>query len=251
MNTLSPIRYLGSYSLPTPVLPALYSSPRYALRTRSFPSNFFASSSRTISPVSMTYPRSRGLERHLRVLFDEQDRDALLVDLLDDIENRLDHLRGQTHRGLVQHQDLGVSHEGPADREHLLLATRQRAAELLPPLLHPGEQTRRRDRGPRAISCVGPSALKAPISRFSDTDMFGKMWRPSGTWMMPLADDLVAAEAYEVLAFERDRPTRRDRAPSRSLAESWSCRRRYRRSSVTISPSWTLRLTPLTAWITP
>src|SRR5919202_3079390 len=64
----------------------------------------------------------RDVERHERVLLDEKDRGALLVDLLDDLEDLLDEDRREAHRRLVEEKELGARHERPAHRDHLLLA---------------------------------------------------------------------------------------------------------------------------------
>src|SRR5829696_3212963 len=65
----------------------------------------------------------------LGVLLNEQDGGASPVDLLDDRENLIDQHRWQTHRRLT--------HQRPANREHLLLATGQRSACLPLPLCQP------------------------------------------------------------------------------------------------------------------
>ena len=70
-------------------------------------------------------------QRLLRVLLDQQHGGALRVDLGDDLEDLRDHHRRQPHRGLVEQQHLRPGHQRPADREHLLLAAGQRAADLL------------------------------------------------------------------------------------------------------------------------
>src|SRR5260221_1259914 len=80
------------------------------------------------------------LERLRRVLLDEEDRDALRVDLADDLEVRLDEDRREPERGLVEHQELWLRHERAADREHLLLAARQGSRELRDALLQAGEE---------------------------------------------------------------------------------------------------------------
>ena len=108
------------------------SPPRYAARTESSPSNTFASSVRTIRPVSRTYARCGALQRLRGVLLDEQDGGALLVDLGDDREDLRDEHRGEPHRRLVEQQHARARHERAADREHLLLATGERAARLRP-----------------------------------------------------------------------------------------------------------------------
>ena len=68
-----------------------------------------------------------GVERHQRVLLDEQDRRALRVDLADDLEDLLDEDRREPHRRLVEQQQLRPRHERAPDREHLLLAAGERS----------------------------------------------------------------------------------------------------------------------------
>src|SRR5207302_1747429 len=48
----------------------------------------------------------RDLERLRRVLLDEEDRDALRVDLTDDLEDGLDEDRREAERRLVEHEEL-------------------------------------------------------------------------------------------------------------------------------------------------
>ena len=74
-------------------------------------------------------------ERGPRILLDQQDSDAGAVDLADGLENGSHQERRQTKRWLVQKQNFGVGHQGPADGQHLLLATRQGAAKLTAPLV--------------------------------------------------------------------------------------------------------------------
>src|SRR5262249_4881433 len=82
----------------------------------------------------------RGLERHPGVLLDQQHRDALLgVEPTDDREDLTDQERREPERGLVEQQQLGPAHEGAADRQHLLLAARQKARELIKPRLESRE----------------------------------------------------------------------------------------------------------------
>ena len=80
------------------------------------------------------------MQRHVGVLLDEKDSDALLVDLLDDLKDPLDHQRSQTQGGLIHHHDLRPGHEGTAYGQHLLLAAGQSARRLPGTLLQPGEQ---------------------------------------------------------------------------------------------------------------
>src|SRR5207244_502414 len=71
-------------------------------------------------------------ERH--VLLDEQDGHALPVEDVDDLADLRDHPRHQSLGRLVQQDDARLQHHGAGDGEHLLLAPRQRAARLAPPL---------------------------------------------------------------------------------------------------------------------
>src|SRR5918995_2224709 len=80
------------------------------------------------------------LERHVRVLLDEQERGALLVDLADDLEDPLYEQGRETHRGLVEEQEFGAAHEGAADGEHLLLAAAHGASLLLRALFEAREE---------------------------------------------------------------------------------------------------------------
>ena len=50
-----------------------------------------------------------------------------------------DHPGGQPHGRLVQHQEAGAGHEGPADGQDLLLAAGKGARGLVGPLLEDGE----------------------------------------------------------------------------------------------------------------
>ena len=69
-------------------------------------------------------------QRHFSVLLHQQDRDALFVDFLDDLENLLDQQRGQAHRRLIHQNHLGLSHQGAAHGQHLLLTAGKRARQL-------------------------------------------------------------------------------------------------------------------------
>jgi hypothetical protein len=89
----------------------------------------------------------------------------------------------EPQRRLVEHEQLRTGHERPRDGEHLLLAARQRPAELLGALAQDGEALE------HALEVLGVRAArprtKAPISRFSRTVISGKIRRPSGQCAMP------------------------------------------------------------------
>src|SRR4051794_33074957 len=79
-------------------------------------------------------------ESHVRILFDEEDRRPLGVDLFDDAEDRLHHLRRESERRFIEQQHLRLRHQCARDREHLLLAARQRPRVLLDPVLQHREE---------------------------------------------------------------------------------------------------------------
>ena len=79
-------------------------------------------------------------ERHRRILLDDENRRALLVDRADDVEHLVDEDRRKAHRRLVHQQQLRPRHQCASNGHHLLLATRQSAGVLVEPLLDAREQ---------------------------------------------------------------------------------------------------------------
>ena len=74
------------------------------------------------------------------VLLDQQDRSTLPLQLGDGLEDSFDHQGSQAQRRLVEQQQARPAHQGPADRQHLLLATRQGPARLPEALLQQREE---------------------------------------------------------------------------------------------------------------
>src|SRR2546427_11826027 len=74
------------------------------------------------------------VERHVRVLLDEEHGRAGGADLANDPEDLLDEQRREAKGWLVKHKQAWPSHERPPDRKHLLLAAAQRSGALLQPL---------------------------------------------------------------------------------------------------------------------
>ncbi len=79
-------------------------------------------------------------QRHGGVLLHEQDRRALPVDVAHGVEDLLDEHGRQPHARLVEQEQARARHERAADRQHLLLAARERAGDLGDALVEPGEQ---------------------------------------------------------------------------------------------------------------
>src|ERR1700733_10558521 len=75
------------------------------------------------------------LERLGHSLFDEEDGQALFaMNELDTVENGIDDRGRKPHRWFIEHQQVRCRRQAAADRQHLLLAARQRAGELVAPL---------------------------------------------------------------------------------------------------------------------
>src|SRR5438034_9461108 len=74
------------------------------------------------------------VERHVRVLLDEEHGRAGGADLADDTEDLLDQYRREAKGWLVEHKQAWPCHQRPSDREHLLLAAAQRSGALPQPL---------------------------------------------------------------------------------------------------------------------
>src|SRR5690242_11415731 len=65
-----------------------------------------------------------GFQGQRHVLLDEEHRDAVLVQHIDDRADLADHARHQPLGRFVEKDDLGLQHHRPGDRQHLLLAPR-------------------------------------------------------------------------------------------------------------------------------
>src|SRR5687768_3206695 len=70
------------------------------------------------------------LQRLHDILLDHEQRDTLLLETADIVEYLRHDARRKAERGLVQHQEARPRHHRARDRQHLLLAARQRACEL-------------------------------------------------------------------------------------------------------------------------
>ena len=74
----------------------------------------------------------RELERVVGILLDQKHRQLVaLIERANGGENLLHQERRETERGLVEENKARTAHQRTADRQHLLLATRERAATLV------------------------------------------------------------------------------------------------------------------------
>src|SRR5438067_6640835 len=75
------------------------------------------------------------------ILLDQHDRETgFAVEAFDYPEHLVDHHRRQAERGLVAEDEPRLAHQAAADREHLLLAARERAGALTLALGEPREK---------------------------------------------------------------------------------------------------------------
>ena len=161
------------------------------------------------------------LERPHGVLLHQEDRRAGRVDLQDGLEDRVDEDRREPERWLVEHEELRAAHHRPADGEHLLLSSGQRARELRLALLEAREE--RED----ALHVVSDGGLVLPGVRAHAqvVDDLHAREEPAALGRLANAepDDAVRRRLGDVLAAEGDTALRgvhesRDRAERRGLA---------------------------------
>src|SRR5207253_5855492 len=78
-------------------------------------------------------------ERRSSRLFDDEDREALRGEVRHHLVQLGDDERRETHRDLVEEQQLGIGGQRPRHREHLLLPAGERAGNLLATPTEDGE----------------------------------------------------------------------------------------------------------------
>jgi hypothetical protein len=137
------------------------------------------------------------------ILLDQQDAHLLLlVDAAQDAED-LDHdQRRQAERRLVEQHQARLQHQRARDRQHLLLAARQRAGLLLDALLEP------REIAEDAVALGGDHAL-VPVGVGRDAQILVDRQRGEGAAALghvsdPEPHDLLGRHADQVLAGEAD-----------------------------------------------
>ena len=179
----------------------------------------------TVRPRSSMKQRSATPAELLQRLVDDEDRRARALQLVDRRPDLLAHDRRQALGRLVEDQQPRVGHQRPADRQHLLLAARERAGGLGAPLAR-GAGTASR----RAPASSAPG--RAAAVRFSSTVSGAKQRRPSGTRPMPSRAMRWMAQAAGRLAGEADRAVARaqqraDGADRRGLAHAVAAHQRH------------------------
>ena len=123
-------------------------------------------------------------ERDPRVLLDDEHGEPVpLVQLADDPEDLAHDHRREPERRLVEHQQARSRHQRAREREHLLLAARQRPRRLVARARDPREPLRHPvDVG---LEARDRAACTRRARRFSVTVSSVNVPRPSGTWAIP------------------------------------------------------------------
>ena len=186
----------------------------------------------------------RDLERLHDVLLDQQDRHALAVELADQREHLLDQQRRQAQRGLVEDQQARLGHHAAPDRQHLLLAARQRAGRLRHALAQPREG---REDALEIAGAVGPgAAIAAELEVFPDIHVREDLAALRHV-DQPGRDDRGGRRAGERPAVEAESCPRWRQHARQAPCSAWSCRRRWsraRRRSRRRRPSGRCRAAP-------
>src|SRR6266850_4936957 len=150
--------------------------------------------------------------RLVEILLGHQHREAVaLLELLDLGDGMRDQDRREPHRGLVHQQQAGRGHQRAADRQHLLLAARERAGELAPALRQDGKNLERKGKIPADVG-ARRLAESAEQEVLLDAEP-GKQAPPLGHHGDAQVDDLLRRETRQIVGFsvqiETDRTARR------------------------------------------
>ena len=167
---------------------------------------------------------SRGGDGAHDVLLDDDDRRSLGDHRRQTLEDLLDDDRREAKAQLVAEEKPRVRHQRPADRDHLLLAARERRAALVAPLGEHRKEREDRVEVPRA----GTADLSADDEVFHDGER-GKEAPTLRHQGDAAADELWRAETADRLIVEDDHLWRRPQQADDRLEQACSCRRRWRR----------------------
>src|ERR1700752_5471067 len=70
-------------------------------------------------------------ERAIEILFDQQDRKPVLLELGDDALEMLDHDGSKAFRRFIHQDEFGIDHQCASDSEHLSFTARELIAPML------------------------------------------------------------------------------------------------------------------------
>ncbi len=157
--------------------------------------------------------RDRAVDHHVAAMREPQGMEGVLlhyehgelllaVERLDRLEDLAGNERCQPERRLIEQQEARAPHQGAGDRQHLLLAPRERAAALLDALLEAGKQRKDALDIGREVAGAGGGRAHLQILHHGhareDAPALGRLRDPQ-------ARDLVGGQLRDVAAAERDR----------------------------------------------
>ena len=102
------------------------------------------------APLHHAIDPVRDLERLADILLDDDQRRPRRADAREGGVDVADHDRREPEAQLVAEEHAGIGHQRATDRDHLLLAARERRARTAPPLAEDGEQRVDRIEAPRS-----------------------------------------------------------------------------------------------------
>ena len=147
----------------------------------------------------------RNLERQIRVLLDQKNgQPEFTIDLGDLGKDGLHKDRRDPKRGLVQHQTLGLAHERPANRQHLLFTAAQSARGLFLTLFQAGEDAEDIFQVARNLAVILPE-VRAHLQVFQHRQI-GEYHPPLGSLREPPRDNPVRRRSGDILTVELNRP---------------------------------------------
>ncbi len=188
------------------------------------------------------------IQRELEVLLDQHDRLALGLEPRDGPADFGDDQRREPFRRLVHQQHARIAHQRAADREHLLLAARERAGGLLLALLQAREHSNTRSRStgacsPRGARCATIEVL-AHRQRREDAP-------PLRHEADALARNRLRRQPRDRLAEQADLALARRQEADRSRSCRSSCRRRCGRAARARCPASSANDTSCSTWLSP
>src|SRR5215472_3216328 len=118
-------------------------------------------------------------EGEREVLLHEEDGKPLALELADHPPHLAYEEGGETFRGLVQEEQVGIAHEGAPNGQHLLLAARQLVGPIAAALTQPGEELLHALQAPTSAAVPRHLEVLADGERGKDAATLGDEGHPA------------------------------------------------------------------------